>query len=58
MTKREAEKLKIGDKVTWTGDVNDSGIVVDKGYAAVTRAWDNGQTGTVDLRDMEAIGKA
>jgi hypothetical protein len=55
MTRTEAGKLKVGDRVLWGGIATDQGTVIDRGYAAVTIAWDNGQTGTVDLRDMQDI---
>lgn len=58
MTEQQSKRLNIGDRVIWNGDPHDAGTVVDCGYAAVVVTWDNGQTGTVDHRDMAIVSRA
>lgn len=47
MNRRDAEKLKVGDKVLWSD--NTRGEVVDKGYVGFTVKWDDGQIGIVQF---------
>ncbi len=57
MSESESIKLKIGDKVSWEGDVNDLGQVIDVDHIGVKIQWDIGQIGTIDHRDMAKIHK-
>lgn len=57
MTPAQAKALKKGDRVCWESDSFDLGTVTDNGYCAVTVAWDNGQTGTLDHRDTGNVAR-
>lgn len=57
MKAREANTLKVGDRVCWEGDPNDAGTVVEapRGAAGVRIAWDNGKEGWIDKRGAESV---
>lgn len=57
MTRDQATRLRIGDKVKWMwyGEPDDAGIVLKVGDGWVEINWTDGLSGTIDFRDMEAI---
>lgn len=58
MKNKEAAKLKVGDRVMWNNNPQDLGTVSEVGYCAVRIKWDNGQTGTTHLDDMDSVSRA
>jgi hypothetical protein len=56
MTQREFDKLRVKDSVCWQGNEADRGEVIDKGYAAVTIRWADGQEGIYTLDRMTQFG--
>lgn len=55
MLANESRLLMPGDKVYWREDQNDKGEVQGVGTGGVLIAWDNGQRGWIDHRDMEQV---
>jgi hypothetical protein len=55
MTATESKSLKQGTKVYWHGDAEDSGVVTETTWDAVTIAWNNGRVGRVHHGDMREI---
>ena len=51
----ESKNLKKGTRVYWRGDAEDSGIITETSWDAVTIAWDNGRVATVHHGDMREI---
>ena len=60
MTKREAEKLRVGDKVIWESDPADHGKIVEVGYMAIKILWvlTAPATSIIHLNDMESVSRA
>lgn len=57
MTEKQSLTLRRGNRVSWFGDPNDLGTVIDHGFHAVVIHWDNGQTGTIAHKDASKIEK-
>ncbi len=55
MTVTESKDLKKGTHVYWQGNSDDSGIITETGWDAVTIAWNNGQVARVHHGDMREI---
>jgi len=55
MTVDESKALNKGAQVYWRGDANDSGIITETSWDAVTIAWNNGQSARVYHGDMREI---
>ena len=51
----ESKNLKKGTRVYWRGDAEDSGIITETSWNAVTIAWDNGKVASVHHGDMGEI---
>ena len=57
MTVTESKDLKKGTHVYWQGNSDDSGIITETGWDAVTIAWNNGQVARVHHGDMRRFSK-
>jgi hypothetical protein len=55
MTVDESKLLKKGDRVYWRGDANDSGVITETSWAAVTIAWNDGQVASMHHGDMREV---
>jgi hypothetical protein len=55
MTVTESKDLKKGTRVYWQGNTDDSGIITETSWDAVTIAWNNGQVARVHHGDMREI---
>jgi hypothetical protein len=55
MTVNESKALKKGTRVYWQGNADDSGIITDTSWDAVTIAWDDGKVARVHHGDMREI---
>jgi hypothetical protein len=55
MTVTESKDLKRGTRVYWQGSTDDSGIITETSWDAVTIAWNNGQVARVHHGDMREI---
>jgi len=55
MTVDESKTLKKGSRVYWRGDANDSGLITETSWDAVTIAWNDGQVARVHRGDMREI---
>ena len=55
MTVTESKDLKKGTGVYWQGDADDSGIITETSWDAVTIAWNNGKVASVHHGDMREI---
>jgi hypothetical protein len=53
----ESKNLKKGIRGYWRGDADDSGIITETSWNAVTIAWDNGKVASVHHGDMGEIQK-
>ena len=51
----ESKNLKKGTRVYWRGDADDSGIITETSWNAVTIAWNNGKVASVHHGDMGEI---
>lgn len=51
-----ARKLEIGDQLIWKPD-GARGTVTDKGYAAITITWEDGQAGIFQFEHPETPWK-
>lgn len=45
MTKAQAQKLKVGERVIWNGDSSDGGTVLEVWHHGVLIRWDSGLEG-------------
>jgi len=57
MTIDESKALKKGTCVYWRGNADDSGIITETSWDAVTIAWNNGEVARVHHGDMREIQK-
>ena len=58
MTKAEALKLKVNDRVCWIpGGPEDLGTVVETTMACIRIRWDNLEVGYMHPSDMSMVGK-
>lgn len=55
MTRKEAEKLKVGDQVIFSDGV--PGRVEQVGYCVATFKWDDGQQGNIHFDDMDCVSR-
>lgn len=55
MTRKEAEKLRVGDRVVFSDGVQ--GNVEQVGYCVATFKWDDGQQGNIHFEDMEDVSR-
>jgi hypothetical protein len=55
MTVTESKDLKIGNRVCWLGNVEDTGKITATSWDAVTIAWDNNHVATVHHGDMRDV---
>ena len=58
MTAAESKNLPKGTRVCWRGDPNDSGVITQMSWDAVTIAWDNHHVAIVCHGDMRDIKRA
>lgn len=60
MTKVQALKLKTGDRVLWNKSRHDRGTVLENPNqaACINIQWDNGETGSMHLADMDMVSLA
>jgi hypothetical protein len=57
MNAREAKRLRVGDRVTWGGNAEDRGVVIEIGYCAVKIDWEDGQVGLIHHNDMRDVDR-
>ena len=55
MTHDESNQLKVGSSVMWDNDPEDAGVIKEIKGNAVYIAWDNGQGGWLDRRDLKPV---
>jgi hypothetical protein len=55
MTVNESKALKKGTRVYWRGNADDSGIITETSWDAVTIAWNDGKVARVHHGDMREI---
>jgi hypothetical protein len=60
MTRKEANRLKIGDRVTiWPDQQGEaSGAIIEVGYCAIKFQWDDGEVSIIHKDDMENVERA
>ena len=58
MTPAESKQLKKGDLVYWRGDADDSGVIADTSWDAVTINWSNCHVAIAQRGDMREIVRA
>lgn len=57
MTGDQSRLLKVGDRVCWNGDQNDSGTVTEKNWAGVTIKWISRKEQAVLHNDMALVDR-
>ena len=55
MTKNEARKIKVGDRVVYSDGVE--GECVEIGYCLCKFSWKDGQIGCLDHNDMQDVSR-
>jgi hypothetical protein len=55
MTGEESRKLKVKDRVSWSGSATNQGTIKGTSWSGVTIAWDDGDTISVSHNDMGRI---
>ena len=58
MTPEQSRGLTPGQRVSWLGDEQDRGVVVERDWTGVRIKWDNGKTSFHhhnDMRDIAAM---
>ena len=57
MTRKEADKLKLGERVTiWPGQpAAASGEIIESGYCALKFKWDDGEVSIIHKDDMTDV---
>lgn len=55
MTVNKSKALKKGTRVYWQGNADDSGIITETSWDAVTIAWKDGKVARVHHGDMREI---
>ena len=55
VTPEQSRTLNIGQRVSWLGDEQDRGIVVERDWTGVSIKWDNGKTSFHHHNDMRDI---
>jgi hypothetical protein len=57
MTGDESRKLKVGDRVCWSGDAKNQGTVSGTSWSGVTIEWDDGDKTSVGHNDMAQVDR-
>jgi hypothetical protein len=57
LTGEQSRLLKVGDRVCWNGDQNDSGTVTEKDWAGVTIKWINRKEQAILHNDMAQVDR-
>jgi hypothetical protein len=55
MTGDQSRTLMVGDRVFWSEDRTDQGVITEKNWAGVTIKWDNRDQQTILHNDMTAV---
>ena len=55
MTPEQSRNLNVGERVSWLGDDQDRGVVVERDWSGVKISWDNGKTSFYHHNDMRDI---
>lgn len=55
MTAEQSRNLNVGQRVSWRGDDQDRGIVVERDWSGVRINWDNGKTSFYHHNDMRDV---
>jgi hypothetical protein len=58
VTPEQSRNLKVGQRVSWLGDDQDRGIIVERDWSGVRIKWDNGKTSFYHHNDMRDIASA
>ena len=58
MTVTESKGLQKGTRVYWQGDADESGIINETTWDAVTITWNNGHVASVQHGDMRQVQRA
>jgi hypothetical protein len=58
MTPTESKGLKKGNHVYWHGHADDSGVVAETSWDAVTISWNNGKVSSIHHGDMRGVEHA
>ena len=55
MTPEQSRNLTVGQRVSWLGNDQDRGIVVERDWSGVKINWDNGKTSFYHHNDMRDV---
>ena len=55
MTGDQSRTLKIGDRVYWSEDRTDQGVVTEKNWAGITIKWDGRVEQAIQHNDMTTV---
>ncbi len=55
MTAEQSRNLNVGQRVSWLGNDQDRGIVVERDWSGVKINWDNGKTSFYHHNDMRDV---
>jgi hypothetical protein len=58
VTPEQSRNLKVGQRVSWQGNDQDRGIIVERDWSGVRIKWDNGKTTFYHHNDMREIASA
>jgi hypothetical protein len=58
VTPEQSRNLKVGQRVSWLGNDQDRGIIVERDWSGVKIKWDNGKTTFYHHNDMRDIASA
>jgi hypothetical protein len=55
VTPEQSRNLDVGQRVSWLGNDQDRGIVVERDWSGVKITWDNGKTSFYHHNDMRDV---
>ena len=58
VTPEQSRNLKVGQRVSWLGNDQDRGVIVERDWTGVKIQWDNGKTSFYHHNDMRDVVSA